>query len=343
MNSFSFAIAICTYNPDAGLLARLLRALHHFIGCPKVTDIIIVDNNSLPRVADLECVKHFLAVSPKARIVVEPSQGLSHARIRATRETKADILVFFDDDNEPSIDYISILEQAFYSYPNSGAWGPGKIAVDFIGAISGDIREHEKIFQKRDSEFGYVCMPGMWNEFCPFGTGLAVRREVLMQYTEAFTSGKLTKSDRSGASLASAGDVQIVWECFKLGMSAGVLANLSCVHMINAKKANKKYMTKLSFWTASSYLPALHESFPLKKIPNSGPFNSIKLLSRLLAQLLGQWVILWLKNIVSPRHSLRRSLAFASYAGGLHGELVAREHAVADKFLMISGFFGISQ
>lgn len=343
MNSFSFAVAICTYNPDAGLLGRLLRALHHFVGCSNVTEVIIVDNNSLPRVADFECVKHFLVTTPKARTVVEPSQGLSHARIRATMETKADIVVFFDDDNEPGHDYISILEEAFSSYPNSGAWGPGKIAVDFIDEISDDIRKHEEVFQKRDGAFGYVCTPGMWNEFCPFGTGLAVRREVLLQYTGAFTSGKLTRSDRSGASLASAGDVQIIWECFKLGMSAGVLADLSCVHMINAKKANKEYMTKLSFWTASSYLPALRESFPLQKIQNPGRFNSIKLLGWLLARLLCQCIILWLKNMVSPRHSLRRNLAFASYAGGLHGELVASKHVIADRFLMISGFFGVSR
>ena len=44
-----FAIAICTYNPDLRLLARLLNALLPIIKSNKEkVDVIIVDNNSSP-------------------------------------------------------------------------------------------------------------------------------------------------------------------------------------------------------------------------------------------------------------------------------------------------------
>lgn len=41
-------------------------------------------------------------------------------------------IIFFDDDNEPTPDYLIGLLSVILKYPHVGIWGPGEVTVDFI-------------------------------------------------------------------------------------------------------------------------------------------------------------------------------------------------------------------
>lgn len=327
INTSSFSVVICSYNPDSRLLRRLLKAISRLNDLQNVDQVVIVDNNSSPPLGEYPEVISFLASIDRSTCIVEETQGLSHARLRGIRETRSDFVVFFDDDNEPCSEYLELVRNAFLAYPNSGAWGAGKIAVEYIDDAPEEVRRNSAIFQERNLPFGYVCVPGQWSDFCPFGTGLAVTRQVLNAYARAYESGRLSMSDRKGTSLSSAGDVQIVWEAFSLGLSVGILPGVSCNHIINSFKATPEYCLRQKFWTASSYLPALIESFPTEKKPLGGK-GSIGIKIRFI--IASKHLLLKIKNSLSPRYAFERSLAFAVWLGTWHGDLVANKSHLAN-------------
>ncbi|MEM6838165.1 MAG: glycosyltransferase [Cyanobacteria bacterium P01_C01_bin.120] len=262
MLSYSFSIAVCTHNPLSDLLERLLNSISKLKYIDEVLEILIIDNNSSLQLTEIPIVQDFLANHPNADLVQESKAGLKWARIRAINNTNSNLLVFFDDDNEPQNNYLEILDKYFVNYPNVGVWGPGHVEVIYTDSVNFWLQKHPELFQHRREDFGYSCLPSTWNSYCPNGTGFCVRRKVLERYAEQVNSGKLTVTGRIGKSLSSAEDVQIVWEGFKLGFAAGLIPELSCNHLIPSFKANISYLKKQTFGAAASYLPALIQSYP---------------------------------------------------------------------------------
>jgi glucosyl-dolichyl phosphate glucuronosyltransferase len=307
-----FAIAICTYNPDLRLLARLLDALLPIIKSNKEkVDVIIVDNNSSPPLNSYSEIQGFLCDVPNSQCITEIKQGLTAARCAAIKATLAPIVVFFDDDNEPDPDYLEILSQYFEEYPNVGIWGPGHIEVEYMDAIDSWFLDNKEEFQQRRRPFAYICEPANWGPYYPNGTGFAVRRKILNEYLGAVENGKLQSSGRKGTQLSSADDVQIVWEGMKLGFAAGMIPILKCNHLIPISKANFSYMARLHFGTSSAYMPALFQSFPEKQEQNYNLPSKLQIQKRL--------VKLKIKQILRPKRKHEISFEIASYIGGLYG------------------------
>jgi glycosyltransferase involved in cell wall biosynthesis len=260
--SAKICIVIATHNPDLRTLRRLLDAIRELDCITYAEAIILVDNNSEPRLATDADVMEFLCALPNARYLYESVPGLTAARCRAIRESSADIVVFFDDDNEPASNYLMVLEDYFRRYPNVGISGPGTVNVEYLDETPEEIRRRPELFQQANRAFGYACIAGYFGEVTPFGTGFAVRREVLRQYERLVGDGTLCLTDRQGRSLSSGGDVQIVWDATKMGLACGVIPELVCGHLINGAKANIDYLGRLEYGCAASYAPAISQSFP---------------------------------------------------------------------------------
>jgi glycosyltransferase involved in cell wall biosynthesis len=323
-----FAIAVCTYNPNPLLIERLLTAMQKLLEKGSVTEVVLVDNNSSPPIANLASVQKFLECNPLARCVVEPKQGLTAGRCRAIKEISAPIVVFFDDDNEPSSDYLEILDKYFSDYPNVGVWGPGQIQVEYVDPVEPWIENYRGSFQQRQSNFGYSCIPASWGAYFPNGTGFAVRREILEKYVWAIEQGVMQTTDRQGKSLASAGDIQMVWEANKLGYAGGMIPELRCNHLITGDKANLSYLKRLEFGTASSYIPALIESFP-DQVKQLGQPPSMKTIYQQLAKF-------WIKMALRPQKRHETQIQFAARMGGHYGYSLATESPHAERILSLA-------
>jgi cellulose synthase/poly-beta-1,6-N-acetylglucosamine synthase-like glycosyltransferase len=323
-----FAIAVCTYNPNPLLIERLLNALQKLLDTGKVAETVLVDNNSSPPIANLPSVQQFLAHNPEVRCIVEPKQGLTAGRCRAIKEISAPIVVFFDDDNEPDADYLEILDKYFSAYPNVGVWGPGQIQVEYIDPVEPWIENYRVSFQQRQSDFGYSCIPAAWSSYFPNGTGFAIRREILEQYVLAIEQGVMQTTDRQGKSLASAGDIQMVWEGNKLGYAGGMIPELRCNHLITGDKANLSYLKRLEFGTASSYIPALIESFPDQAKQLAQP-PSMSTIYQQLAKF-------WIKMAVRPQKRHETQIQFAGLMGGHYGYSIATESPHAERILSLA-------
>jgi hypothetical protein len=240
----------------------LLAAIINQSEVKSLESVLLIDNNCEIALEGMECVQRFLNEIPVSKCIVEKKPGLTAARCRAINETASDVLVFFDDDNEPFVDYLTVLRKYFRQYPEVGVWGPGNINVVFLDPVSSDVSRRADVFQASNRRFGFACIPGYVGEATPCGTGFAIRRPIVSHYFELVSNGSLSVTDRQGKMLTSGGDMQIIWEASKLGFASGVIAELRCNHLINASKANHEYIARLAFGCASSYATALHQSLP---------------------------------------------------------------------------------
>jgi glycosyltransferase involved in cell wall biosynthesis len=328
------SIAICTHNPDRRTLARLLTAVRNLSGVSELEEIVLVDNNSQPRLDQWPEVSEFISQLSGARYCYEAEPGLSAARCRAIRETAADVIVFFDDDNEPESDYLRVLSGRFEKYPSVAVWGPGTIDVEFIDETADEIRCRKDIFQARRERDGFACIPGYYGDITPMGTGFAVRREVLRHYERLVTSGVLNLTGRNGKSMSSGEDTQIVWEAMKLGYATGVVSNLRCRHLINGAKANDRYIGRLCFGLAASHLPALAQCYPdlaqsMAYVP-SLPFVWKRLFK------------LQVKHWIGRSSNLERVITQASLLGSAYGSAIVKNDPRSERFKSLSGFYGFS-
>jgi glycosyltransferase involved in cell wall biosynthesis len=86
-NNRTVSIVFPVYNEEEGILL----AIHEFFAVPHVDEIVVVDNNSSDRSAEL--VK-----TTKARLVTESSQGYGHALQRGLKEAKGDLIILAEPD-----------------------------------------------------------------------------------------------------------------------------------------------------------------------------------------------------------------------------------------------------
>ena len=95
-------VIICTHNPRQDYLTRVIAALQQQTLAPAAWNLLLIDN------ASNQPVESWLTLDwhPQARMVVETTLGLTAARQRAFRETQTPTMVFVDDDNVLSPDYL---------------------------------------------------------------------------------------------------------------------------------------------------------------------------------------------------------------------------------------------
>jgi len=272
------SVIICTYNPDDRIFLRCLKAVQSQQLLSLQVECIIVDNNSIYPIAERSYVKEFLENFPNARCITETKQGLTYSRLCGYRASSAEIIVFFDDDNEPASDYLITLSNAFSANKTIGAIGPGIVKVDYIDGSNSYLEECKGIFQEyglEEDRFGNDTSG--YEAYYPYGTGLSIRREAFELYTNFLEENSKFITDRTGNSLASGGDIQIVWVCVKNGFLAGRLKKLLISHLINGHKANEAYIRKLVFGCAKSYQPARILVFPDEKNKLSHTVESFRL------------------------------------------------------------------
>ncbi|WP_018610996.1 glycosyltransferase [Segetibacter koreensis] len=259
-----FSIIICTYNPEFKIFKRLLNAVQSF-GSEALSkcEIIIVDNNSSIPLTQNIAVVEFLASVPNAKLIREATPGLTNARIAGIKVAKYDWIIFFDDDNEPKLDYLIAAEDITEKHPEVGIWGPGNITVEYFERrATSFLNEMKVLFQERKMDntvFDNDIIKG--NACYPYGTGMLVRRVILDSYIGSVNRNEYTMSDRTGQSLISAGDTQILYTGLKMNYYAGSSPKLQLTHVITANKLKLKYILKLIYSLHSGQIKAYNEVF----------------------------------------------------------------------------------
>lgn len=114
------SVAICTWNRSA-LLDQTLASFRNLRIPPGVRwEILVVDNNCTDDTQQV-LTKHSESL-PIVRLH-EPQQGQSHARNCATAAATGDVIVWTDDDVQPSPDWLGNYVAAFHRHPEAAYFG----------------------------------------------------------------------------------------------------------------------------------------------------------------------------------------------------------------------------
>ncbi len=285
------SIIICTYNPDTLPFQRVLKSVAALTippGC--AVECCLVDNNSKPGIQSYDYVRAFLATVPWARLITETTQGLSAARRAGVNATSAPVIVFLDDDNQPEPDYLVHVARLQQQYPQVGVWGPGRIRVEFTEEVDSWINSHKWLYQERDTAAVAIGQEEHWTAHHPSGTGHVVRRDVMVHYTNLVNEQAVTLTGRTGKSLASGEDAQIVYTAIKHGYSVGMAPELIIHHLIPEKRTRITYVKKLLYNIMSSGAVANVEIFPDQKQYYYTNINSSRKIITTLIRIVGSSV-----------------------------------------------------
>lgn len=288
MNS-GVSIIVCCYNSSK----RLPETVKH-LALQKVPahinwEVIIVDNASTDgtaATARAECRKYNLTEVPFS-VVSQPIAGLSHARDMGLNHARYEYLLFCDDDNWLSDDYI---ERAFKIMNNDSQIG----VLGGCGLIEA---EQPALLSESLLKFTTVWGPQTWaaNSHWVYGAGSVYRKSILLELKNAnwcqVTTGRI------GKKLLSGEDVEICLMSHLMGYKIIADDNLKFKHFVPLKRQNITYILKAAFWLNYSsallngYFALVNNKRSIEQTINHDLLSATKSLAKCTVNLFYQKVI----------------------------------------------------
>ena len=140
-----------------------------------------MDNGSID--ATQTIISSFVGRLP-IRSIIEPRQGISHARNAAFREVRGETMVWTDDDTIPDTGWLRAYEVAFVAYPSDALFG-GLIQPVLEQPVTPWFRDARPalawLMAERDLGEAPIPLTGE-NDSIPFGANYAVRTAVQRQF-----------------------------------------------------------------------------------------------------------------------------------------------------------------
>jgi glycosyltransferase involved in cell wall biosynthesis len=225
------------------LLRQTLESLGRQTLPADVWDLVIVDNNSSPPLETRQCTEW--AQHP-LQVVREARQGQIFARVRGARATQAEVLVFVDDDNFLSPDYLACAREIARRHPGIGAFGgiaeamlersPRPWQRALLPYLA--VRDHgNEAITSTSLEFG------PWE---PIGAGLVVRRTALaffLQTVDCPIDGQ--PLGRAADELLSGDDTLIAKSSIRAGFANSYQPGLRLQHFITCGRFRPAYLRRL--------------------------------------------------------------------------------------------------
>jgi glycosyltransferase involved in cell wall biosynthesis len=260
-------VIVCAHNPNPGRLTRTLAGLAAQTLSSTEWEFLIIDNGSVPPITT------DLSWHMQARIVREPVLGLTPARLRGIAEARGEFLIFVDDDNILAPGYLTAALDIFATHPALAAAGgpvlpewetpPPDWSYPFHGLLAlRDLGPSPRIATGGPT--------ATWPDFAPVGAGLVIRRSAALGYANAISSDSRRRTlDRTGGSLASGGDNDLVFTALHAGGDIGYFPELALTHLIPAGRLDPTYLARLNRGIMRTWVRvlALHDQCPWPAIP----------------------------------------------------------------------------
>jgi len=234
------SVIICTHNPKADYLRRVLDALKSQTLPKDQWELLLIDNacsEPLEKVWDM-------AWHPQARHIREIELGLTPARLRGIKESHGKLLVFVDDDNVLDASYLENAIAIGGAWPILGVWG-GQVEPEFETAPEEWTKQYWHLLAlKAVPHDRWANFPSV--ETFPVGAGMCVRKSVGLEYkSELSANSKRRLLDRRGQALTSGGDMDIFLTACQAGFGTGVFARLKLKHLIPLARLEENYLVRL--------------------------------------------------------------------------------------------------
>jgi len=235
----SVTVAICTYNRAPYLRQTLAGATRQDYPSDRL-EVLVIDNNSTDGTAGV--VAEFANARPAPRRILEPRQGLDHARNRAIAEARGDLIVFSDDDILVEPDWITRIAAPFASDPGGriGAAGGEVIPVFPDGLPPWIAGWHAPLRFRPDAG----PLPPHQS---PMGANLALPRSVLSSLGNFHTD-----LDRAAGNYFSGGDSEMIRRVRAAGLEVWFVPEAAVRHQMPASRTTFRYAARHAFDSARS-------------------------------------------------------------------------------------------
>lgn len=251
------SVILPTYKPNSSTFSRTLNALREQTIDPQKWELIIICNGQ-----ETEKMVNNFAIDWKneCHVVLEEEIGLTRARITGINKSVGNLLVFVDDDNFLESDYLSNAFDLSRQYPAVHTFG-GRSQGEFEVEPPSWVTEFEEMLAIRD--FGdqpiVSSLNGRISEYprhSPVGAGMVLRKSSASHYVDTDCEGVVI-GDRTGESLSSGGDNDIVCSVLFNGGEVGYFPELLLTHFIPAHRISKSYMCRLHYSISRSWVRVL--------------------------------------------------------------------------------------
>lgn len=246
-------ICLCSHNPEPGRLKRVLSSLANQKPSNEQWRLIVVDNNSQPPIEDhqLDIVRQS---GRDVCLIREPLEGVINARKKAIMSSSAKWLLFVDDDNILSPDYISNgIDYAKNNYV--GCFG-GNIYLDENVKVDKWIVPLLPLLAIRDyGSNEIVSMLDRWGPWMPPSAGLFIRREIAIQFINLTSKNAAYESlGRRGKQLKSGLDYMMVREGPRMGYPCAYVPKLKLCHDLDPGRLAIGYMLRINWSYGRSHV-----------------------------------------------------------------------------------------
>lgn len=243
------AVVVCTHNPRPDYLQRTLAGLRSQSLATTTWEFVLVDNASATPVSE----RVDLSWHPRGRCVIEPTLGLTSARIRGIAETSSPLLVFVDDDNVLAPNYLATAVGIGSTHPFLGAWGGRIEGVYEITPPSFCLR-HAHMLAIRDVPRDLWSNTDEDFRAVPCGAGMCIRRPVAESWAEDVKSMPAAlQLGRIGRNLGACEDGHLALMSHRFGLGTGVFRALALAHLIPKERLTLDYFVRLAAGHAYSY------------------------------------------------------------------------------------------
>ncbi|MFT4176388.1 MAG: glycosyltransferase [Luteolibacter sp.] len=278
------SVIICCYNS----IDRISETLQHLVAQRTLNnfpwEIVLVDNASTDETKAVAADSWERHGDPSIpfRIVDETIPGLSAARQRGIDSAQFEVIVFCDDDNLLSENYIQSAYEILSSNPSIGAIGGRSTAK-----TEGDFPEWWDTYKGYYAVGEQAKAPGnvaprkfLW------GSGLSLRKSL---WNEIFKEHPSILTGRLGNNLTSGEDSEICARLLILGYQLHYYPDLSFVHLIPTQKLTTDYRDRLLAGLSETksilrpyrqyidylHLTKFHRELKIAKLFNKALFYSI--------------------------------------------------------------------
>lgn len=241
---------LCTHNPRENYLRRVLEGLRAQTLPVAQWELLLIDNASQVPLSS----RFDLSWHPNARHVREEELGLTPARLRGIKESKADILVFVDDDTVLAPDYLEQARVVGEQWPFVGAWG-GSVIPEYEIPLPGWVGD--QVWRLAVVEVKEDVWSNLREGFAtiPVGAGMCLRKNVGARFVEWCRLNKDGKvMDRTGTLLAGYGDADLSHCAMDIGLGTGKSTRLRVTHLIPSSRLTLDYFVRHAEGDAASWM-----------------------------------------------------------------------------------------
>jgi glycosyltransferase involved in cell wall biosynthesis len=262
---------ICTHNPRADYLNRVLAALEDQTLPRHQWELIIVDSGSTPEIRH----RTDLTLSADLRLIRVNEPGLAAARKAGAEAANSPLLASVDDDTVFFTDYLATALQFLNDHPRVVCVG-GKFLPEYESQAPPWLDEFLTAIAVRDLGPKVIVIPALapgekLAEFpasAPIGVNIS-RRTAYDQYLQRWKQeGGHATLGRTGKSLVSGEDNDFSLCCLEAGGELAYLPALQSRHLIPAFRLNPAYLGKLNRASNRSWIRvlAMHGMQPWPRI-----------------------------------------------------------------------------